>query len=145
MSHREARVHLSQRDHARLRLGLSAASRLYLPPSRPSAYLRQTGRPVGARSLLSFFNYSVLFTGIKISSRAVRQAIGQSHVEFAPRYVRTRKELFLPRVSVLSIHLSTVSYRHASTNFRPSSRVSFFLSFSFLFFSMDLEAQSARE
>lgn len=82
---------------------------------------RQAGR--SAHSVLSFFNYSVLFTDIKISGSAGRQAIGQSHAEFAPRYVRTRKGLFLPRFLTLSIHLPAVSYRHASTNFRFSPHV----------------------
>lgn len=97
---------------------------------------RQAGRSA-TRSLLSFFNYSVLFTDIKISGSAGRQAIGQSHAEFAPRYVRTRKGLFLPRFSTLPIHLPAVSYRHASTNFRFSSRVlpHFISSRSFSFYS----------
>lgn len=102
--------------------------------SRQSAGLtcpRQAGRLTHAR-FSPFFNYSVLFTDIKISGSVGRRAIGQSHAEFAPRYVRTRKGLFFPRFLTLSIHLPAVSYRHASTNFRFSSHI--FLRFRRSFF-----------
>lgn len=98
-------------DRARLRLDsqpagfLPASVLTSLPlPARFSAYDRPDDAHTRARtrvrtraySLLSFFNYSVLFTGIKISGRVVRRTIGQSHVVLASRYVRTRKGLFPP-------------------------------------------------
>lgn len=110
-------VRLFPRDRARLRLdsqpaGFLPASVLTSPPTSVclSAYDRPddahtsacTRVHTRAYSLLSFFNYSVLFTGIKITGRVVRPTIGQSHVVLASRYVQTRKGLFPPTFLRLS-------------------------------------------